>query len=143
MDTPLLHENQEWPYVLTLLPADLDETARAANALVRCRNVPSAAALMRMALAYAISDLSLKDVAAWASALDVAEITGPGLFYRLRIAERWLERVLAQTLQKEMSPAPKGLRLRAVDATVINGPGARGTDWRAHVLVDPVTGCFE
>jgi hypothetical protein len=33
-----------------------------------------------MALAYAVSDLSLKDVAAWASALEVASITGPGLF---------------------------------------------------------------
>jgi hypothetical protein len=29
----------------------------------------------------------LKDVAAWASALQLAEITGPGLFYRLRQAE--------------------------------------------------------
>ena len=50
---------------------------------------------MRMALAYAVSDLSLKDVAAWASALRVAQITGPGLFYRLRQAEPWLEQVLA------------------------------------------------
>ena len=32
----------------------------------------------RMALAYAVSDLSLKDVAAWASAMELAEISGPG-----------------------------------------------------------------
>ena len=57
-----LHEGQ-WEYVRTLLPADLDESARRTKALVRCRNVPDAAALMRMALAYAVSDLSLKDVA--------------------------------------------------------------------------------
>lgn len=32
--------------------------------------------------------------------------------------------------------------MRVVDATVINGPGATGTDWRAHVLLDPSTGGF-
>ena len=138
-----LHEDREWPYVRTLLPVDLEESARATNALVRCRNVPDAAALMRMALAYAVSDLSLKDVAAWASAMNLAAITGPGLFYRLREAEGWLARVLAQTLQQQVGQRGPGVwRLRVVDATVINGPGATGTDWRAHVLVDPSTGGF-
>jgi len=137
-----LHEDREWPYVRSLLPADLEESARATNALVRCRNVPDAAALMRMALAYAVSDLSLKDVAAWAGSMNLAEITGPGLFYRLREAEAWLTRVLAQTLQQQVHRGPAGWRLRVVDATVINGPGATGTDWRAHVLIDPSTGGF-
>jgi len=96
-----------------------------------------------MALAYAVSDLSLKDVAAWASSLGVAEITGPGLFYRLRESENWLERVLAQTLEREIADRLQGLRLRIVDATVITGPASEGTDWRAHVLVNAVTGGFE
>jgi Transposase DDE domain len=138
-----LHEEKEWPYVLTLLPPDLKETALQSQALRRGRKVPDAAALMRMALAYAVSDLSLKDVAAWAHALGVAEITGPGLFYRLREAEAWLERVLAQTLQGQVSAETGGRRrLRIVDATVITGPGATGTEWRAHVLLDPGSGGF-
>jgi hypothetical protein len=29
-----------------------------------------------------------------------------------------------------------------VDATVINGPGEKAVQWRAHVLVDPSTGGF-
>src|ERR1017187_8762399 len=48
-----LHE-EEWEYVRTLLPSDLEESARKTNALLRCRNVPDAAALMRLALAYAV-----------------------------------------------------------------------------------------
>jgi len=143
MDTPPVYDDREWPYVLSFLPHDLEDSARQSNALVRCRNVPDAAALVRMALAYAVSDLSLKDVAAWASGLKVAEITGPGLFYRLREAEGWLERVLAQTLQTEVRAAPSGLRLRIVDATVINGPGATGTEWRAHVVINPANGGFQ
>src|ERR1700736_3085826 len=95
MQTSSLHED-DWEYVRTLLPADLEESARRTGALVRCRNIPDAASFMRMALAYAVSDLSLKDVAAWASALQVAQMTGPGLFYRLREAEQWVEEVLGQ-----------------------------------------------
>ena len=136
-----LHE-EDWEYVRTLLPSDLEESARNTNALLRCRNVPDAAALIRMALAYAVSDLSLKDVAAWASALDVAQITGPGLFYRLREAEAWLEHVLGRVLAEQMPQAAGGLSVRVVDATVINGPGKKAVQWRAHVQIDPATGGF-
>jgi hypothetical protein len=143
METPSLYDEREWPYVLTLLPPDLEDSARESEALVRCRNVPDATALMRMALAYAVSDLSLKDVAAWANALGLAQITGPALFYRLREAQAWLQRVLAQTLQKQVEAGVESpMRLRVVDATVVHGPGARGTEWRAHVLIDPGTGGF-
>jgi Transposase DDE domain len=136
-----LHE-EEWEYVRTLLPSDLEESARKTNALLRCRNVPDAAALMRLALAYAVSDLSLKDVAAWASALDVAQISGPGLFYRLREAEAWLEQVLGQVLGDQVPQAAGGWPVRVVDATVINGPGKKAVQWRAHVQIDPATGGF-
>ena len=142
MGTMLLHESDEWAYVVTLLPRDLDESARRTGALVRCRNVSDSAALLRMILAYAITDLSLKDVAAWAQALHLASITGPGLFYRLREAENWLRELLAHTLQASVAPSPPGRRLRMVDATVVNGPGPRSTDWRVHVTADPCTGAF-
>lgn len=141
MKDTLLHEDA-WPYVLTLLPPDLEESARTSAALRRCRNVPNAAALLRMALAYAVSDLSLKDVSAWAHATEIADISGPGLFYRLREAEDWLQQVLAATLQTEVQPGPVGLasNVRIVDATVITGPGNTGTDWRVHAVMNPATG---
>jgi Transposase DDE domain len=142
MGVPALYDDKQWPYVLTLLPSDLEDSAKQTGAILRCRNIPNAAGLLRMALAYGVSDLSLKDVAAWAHALGLAEISGPGLFYRLRGAEAWLERVLAETLQDTLGPAPQGVRLRIVDATVINGPASIGTDWRAHVLTDPASGGF-
>ena len=134
-----LHED-DWEYVRTLLPVDLEESARRMSALLRCRNIPDAASFMRIALAYAVSDLSLKDVAAWASALEVAQITGPGLFYRLHEAEPWLELVLGQVLSEQVPQAPGGFRLRVVDATVINGPGSKAVQWRAHVSIRASTG---
>ena len=141
MSIGLLHDEQ-WDYVRTLLPLDLEVSAKQTRALVRCRNVPDASALLRMALAYAVSDLSLKDVAAWATSLEVAEITGPSLFYRLREAEGWLEHVLAQMLGEQLPQAVGGWPVRVVDATVINGPGSKAVQWRAHVLINPSTGTF-
>jgi hypothetical protein len=139
MDLASLHD-EDWEYVQTLLPGDLEESAYRSGALLRCRNIPDAASLMRIALAYAVSDLSLKDVAAWASALQLAEITGPGLYYRLRQAEEWLAQVLGQVLSDRVPQAASGLRLRVVDARVLNGPGQKAVQWRAHVSIDPSTG---
>jgi hypothetical protein len=139
MELGSLHD-EDWEYVRTLLPGDLEQSACRTGALLRCRNIPDAASFMRIALAYAVSDLSLKDVAAWASALQLAEITGPGLFYRLRQAEEWLEQVLGQVLSDQVPQAASGLRLRVVDATVLNGPGPKPVQWRAHVSIDPSTG---
>jgi Transposase DDE domain len=137
--TPILEE-KEWSYLLTLLPPDLEESARRTAALVRCRNLPNATALLRLILAYAVSDLSLKDVAAWAHGLGLADLTGPGLFYRVREAEPWLQEILAQVLAEDMDASGAGWRLRIVDATVVTGPGATGTEWRAHARIEPATG---
>lgn len=137
-----MHEDSEWRYVATLLPEDLEESAFRMGALVRRREVPDAASLIRMLLAYGACDLSLKDVAAWARTLGIASISGPGLFYRVRQSTDWLEHVLGQVLEDELEKNTTGLKLRAVDATVVNGPGADGIDWRAHILIDADTGCI-
>lgn len=132
-----------WPYARTLLPEDLEASARASGALVRKRGVSSAETLLRMLLAYGLTDLSLKSVAAWAGAQKLSELTAPALFYRVRDAEQWLSYLLAEVLADEVSPPRRrGLRLRAVDATVVDGPGATGTEWRLHVLSDPASGRF-
>ena len=128
-----------WPRVAQILP-ELEESARRSGALKRCRRLPNAAALIRMGMAYAVSDLSLKDVAAWARALEIAFISGPGFHYRLKMAESWFERLLVEVLQQGIESKPVGLPVKIVDATVITGPGSTGTDWRAHVSLDPDTG---
>ena len=90
-----------------------------------------------------MSDLSLKDVAAWGRAKGIAELTGPGLFYRVCHSEKWLASLLGWLLEQDVAPTREGvLWARIVDATVITGPGAEGTEWRVHILADPGTGGF-
>ncbi len=130
--------NDMWPYVSRFLP-NLEDSARRSGAIKRSRNVPSAEALIRMGMAYAVSDLSFKDVAAWARALEIAQISGPGLHYRIKTSEAWFEMLLAGVLEEEVQCEPVGFRVKLVDATVITGPGSVGTDWRAHISLDPDT----
>jgi len=130
-----------WNYVRTLLPADLETSAKVTGALRRRRGVHDAEALARMLLAYGSTDLSLKSVAGWGKSMGISELSAPALFYRVRDAEQWLSAMLAALLNEEVRPAEtRGLRLRVVDATVVVGPGAKGTEWRVHVLADPATG---
>lgn len=131
-----------WPYVLTLLPPNLDDHARAAGALRRARGVKNAATLLRLFLAYGLTRQSLKGVVAWAAAVDASSISAPALFYRLRDGGQWLSQLLAYVLDETLhaAVAPVGYRIRIVDATSISGPGAAGTDWRVHVLADPISG---
>jgi hypothetical protein len=94
-------------------------------------------------LAYGVSDLSLKDTAAWAKAGGIADFTGPALFYRLEQSHTWLQHILSQLLLEEKRIDEAALEIRIVDATVVTGPGSKGTDWVLHTVIDPVAGRFE
>ncbi len=56
----------DWPFLLTLLPANLEASAKASGALVRKRGVTSAPDLLRLAFAYGYCGLSLLGVTIWA-----------------------------------------------------------------------------
>lgn len=65
-----------------------------------------------------------------------------GLFYRLKSSRKWLQHVLGQLISKGTGVQFQRLKLRIVDATVITGPAATGTDWRVHAIANPQTGVF-
>ena len=69
-----LLSDRGWSGLLARLPGgfDLVGTARVEGAFVRARGVPSAEALLRLALVYANTSLSLRATSAWAAAARVA-----------------------------------------------------------------------
>jgi hypothetical protein len=94
---------------------------------------------LRLVFAYAYCGLSLRDTALWAREAGLAVLSSVALWKRLRKAAEWLGwLVLAQLARRAALPAslPGGLRLRLVDATVINTPGSQGTDFRLHLGLD-------
>lgn len=136
MDSKVVIE-YEWQYLLSFLPSEevLDRTAKESGALVRKRGVSSASVLLRLAMVYGFCGLSLRQTAAWAKVANVADISDVALLKRLRKADSWLGRLLAIKLAERAPPPQKkgSFRVCIVDATTINRPGSKGTDWRVHL----------
>src|ERR1700756_5057039 len=135
MDNNLI--KTDWEHLCQYLPADLSELAKASGAVERWRNIKSGEELLRIILAYAVEDLSLRSTAAW-STQSALELKDTSVLHRLRKAAPLLERVLAHLLTHRLRAEPAlGPEFRINDATVLSIPGSQGTDWRLHTVYDP------
>ena len=78
--------------LLARFPADLDldRLVLETKAIQRRHEVVDGAALLRIALARGPGGLSLRQTAAWASMLGTAELSNPGVKYRLNQATDFL-----------------------------------------------------
>jgi hypothetical protein len=132
--------DEDWPFLLTLLPDDLDASAKAFGALLRKRAVGSAAVLLRLAFAYGYCGLSLRGTVTWAREAGLAVLSDVALLKRLRGAAHWLGHLLAQQLAQRSALSREGwptdLRVRLLDATALSRPGSCGTDYRVHLGFD-------
>jgi len=99
---------------------------------MRAREVSSAQDLLRLALVYGATPLSLRATAAWAEAAGLARLSDVALLGRLQASCNWLGAIVQALLSTAIVPmaAPTQRRLRLVDATTISSPG--GSRWRLH-----------
>jgi hypothetical protein len=124
---------------------DLDQLAREHEAIERDRQISDGATLLRLAFARGPGGLSLRGTAGWASAMGIAEISNPGLKYRLDKAVEFLA-ALMNGLRAARAASTglvwPGRSLRLADGTCISKPGSTGTDWRVHGVFDLGAGGF-
>jgi hypothetical protein len=136
--TPL--EDSHWSALLGRLSTGIDVggSARATGAFVRARGVPSAEALLRLALIYGATDLSLRGTAAWAEAAGMARLSDVALLGRLQAASGWLARLASSLMTAARdAPTPAGRRVRLIDATSFGRDGdTQAAAWRVHADYD-------
>ncbi len=139
MNTALMDE--EWQLLSTLLPDGWRQAAKDMGAMRRTRGgITSPDVLLQVLLMHVATGLSLQQAVARAKVQGIASISDVALLKRLRSSERWL-RSLAHDMFKSSrfacasTETPAGRRLRAVDATTVEEPGATGTDWRVHYCI--------
>lgn len=132
-----LEDRGDWERVVTRLPAGWEERAREHKAFERRREVRCSGDLLRLVLGTAVPGLSHRLAAWWADRVGIGQLSDVAVGQRLRKARAWLsaEVGLLLGLRRERW-AGRAVRVRLVDATVIREPGSRGTDWRAHAVVD-------
>ena len=129
--------SEEWEHVLSLMPKDMGESCKIKLALTRRREVGSASDLLRLCFAYGPCDMSLRQVAAWAGAIGLGQMSDVAVLKRLRAASDWLEHVVAGWfIDRGLTANVPGCRVRIIDATTVSRPGSTGIDWRLHLSFD-------
>jgi hypothetical protein len=137
----------EFSDLLKRLPAglDLDRLALETKAIRRKRELVDGESLLRLALARGPGGLSLRQTSAWASIQGIAELSNPGVKYRLDQAVEFLAALVGRLLAAKAPGADlrwSGRTLRLADGTCISKPGSTGTDWRVHGVFDLGRGGF-
>jgi hypothetical protein len=135
-----LHE--DWQVIESVLPAGWQDAARHTGALIRTRGFDSAATLLRVLLIHLVDGCSLRETAVRASAGGLAQVSDVALLGRLRGSGewfRWMVEQMSRRLSETSQEVLPGKRVRLADATVVCEPGATGSTWRLHYVIDLTT----
>lgn len=130
---------EDWDVIETVLPEGWQEAAKRAGALIRTRGFDSAATLLRVLLIHLMDGCSLRETAVRAEAGGLAKVSDVALLGRLRGSGEWFRWMVEQMSQRLSSASQEvlpGKRVRLVDASVVCEPGATGSTWRLHYMID-------
>ena len=134
--------NRDWQDIVDRLggAAALEASARETKAFVRARAVGSAVALLRLVLAYCLSQRGLRSTAAWATSIGLVDISNVALLYRLRRCGDWLAVLIGRALAASAPRASHGRSIRIIDATTVPKAGTlakrKNGVWRVHSAFD-------
>ena len=130
--------------VLSQLPADYEQQARATGAFVRARTLTCVGAMLRGLLAYVLCAPSFRQLGAWSVLSGLATLSHVAWQKHLRTARPFLLWLLCELLAVPPAPAacsPAGVqRIVLIDATRLKEPGGSGDDWRVHLGYDLLAG---
>jgi hypothetical protein len=141
---------EDWQIVLRVLPLGWQDKARELRALRRYREFPDAATLLRVLLIHLADGCSLRETAVRAAEGQLVTVSDVALLKRLRVSGEWFRWMGEELMHRWMTPRPArplldaGRRIRIVDGSTVNEPGATGSTWRLHYAVGlPSLACEE
>ena len=122
------------------MPEGWQEAARSTGALRRPRGFKDAASLLRAMLIHLVDGCSLRETAVRVRAGGLADVSDVALLLRLRGCGQWF-RWMGEQMSRRLSRANThevfaGKPVRLVDASVVCEPGATGSTWRIHYMID-------
>jgi hypothetical protein len=134
--------DRDWREIVERLggAAALEASARETKAFLRARVVDSAVSLLRLILAYCLSERGLRSTAAWATSIGLVDISNVALLYRLRQSGDWLAVLVGRALAAAAPQGSRGRLIRIIDATTVPKAGTlaktKNRLWRVHSAFD-------
>lgn len=144
----LLEQEDDWHVLLTFLPSGWQEKAVKSGALVRNRKF-TAETLLRTLLIHLAEGCSLRETAVRAKLGGVANVSDVALLKRLKASGEWLRWMASELMAMWITKQPSfiydlGYRIRIIDGSTIQEPGATGSSWRLHYSIElPQLRCDE
>lgn len=136
MQLPSPQVDTEFAQFLQALPADWEAMMREQGAFTYAGKILTPAELLRAIFLYCGPDQSLREVAGMLT-LRGERITDQAVWKRLHRCTPFLIALLKQLLPLTELPAlPAHLRFLACDGTTLECPGATGTDYRLHLVIN-------
>jgi hypothetical protein len=126
---------EDWEVIERMLPEGWQAKAKESGALRRCRGFGDAGTLLRVMLIHLVDGCSLRETAVRAREGGLVSVSDVALLKRLKHCQEWFRWMAAGLMQHWMAVLPewgKPRRVRVVDGSVINEPGATGSTWRLH-----------
>jgi hypothetical protein len=126
--------DQNWTFLLKLLPSDWEVSARTTGAVKRLRGFDSVDQLLRALLLHVGLGCSLRETVVVAKAAGWLAMSDVALLKKLRQSEKWLQGLCVGLLADSALelPGSQGLRIRLIDGTHVKEPGQTGSQWRVH-----------
>jgi hypothetical protein len=142
MQLPLTDAETLFAELVQDLPPETEQMARDFKAFVRAKKVKTPTQLLRMVFLYCGLDKTLREVAGTWTAL-YESITDQAVAERLRACRPWVHALLQHMFPPAAGATlPHALRFLVIDGSSIQAPGATGTDYRLHILMDLRTFVF-
>jgi len=128
---------EDWEVIERMLPEGWQAKAKESGALRRCRGFADAGTLLRVMLIHLVDGCSLRETAVRAREGGLVSVSDVALLKRLKHCQEWFRWMAEGLMQHWMAPLPDRFwgeqrRVRVVDGSVINEPGATGSTWRLH-----------
>lgn len=135
MGLPVRTADSVFEEIIQGLSEEERKKAREFKAFARGRKIKTVEQLLRVVLLYCGLDQSAREVAGVMSLL-YEPITEQAILERMRGCGAWLKAMVMELVKVEAGVSWEGRRISVVDATTVNGPGAKGSENRIHVRME-------
>lgn len=130
-----LDSNIDFEQLLQVLPENYQALAYELGAFSRARKVRSVKQLLQLILLYCGLDFSLRSSAAQFSRMQ-GYLSDTAVEKRLRNSVKWVTVLQQLVFQTEQIALKGNLRLKAIDGSTVQVPGAKGTSYRLHIAMN-------